>query len=88
MNANIKWETPPSIVNGPVSIYPQIFATLAQRPGEWARIRDFKNPASATSAAQYVRDHHAGREYEVVSRGKHIYARFIGKAGKRNGRDA
>lgn len=88
MNVNIKWETPPSIASGHPTVYPQIFAALAQRPGEWARIREFKNSASAMAASHYIRVHHGSADYEIVSRGKHVYARFTGKASKRNGRGA
>lgn len=64
-------------------VYEEVLGQLRERPGEWALLGRFKNPASARSTAYNLRHGKVVGEYdpsafEFTARDHELYARYIG----------
>lgn len=86
------WEDPPLHFRRQMRINPLQVQALKERPGEWARVKTFKNRSGATSAASSCRKNgdagsgeweFLGCTIEPVDTGQYVhtgglYARYVG----------
>jgi hypothetical protein len=80
---SIEWEAPPkrfSPGRPPSEVYTKIVEALAEQPNQWAKIATYANASSASALAGRI---NAGEgafapagQYEALSRGEKVYARF------------
>ena len=66
--------------------WPKVLEPLQERPGTWAKVRQYANENSARAACWKLRSRSSsidpGPYYEFASRGTWLYARFIGEPPK------
>ena len=78
--SEIKWvEAPPTSQRAARGYWPQVLDELKARPGKWAMLREYKNSATAGGAAAYLRRTVTEGRWEFVSRGAHVFGRYLGK---------
>lgn len=58
----------------PKTVWDRISAELKSRPGEWAKVRSYSSPNSATNSAVSARKRCP--ELEIVRRGADLWARW------------
>lgn len=80
---NIEWEAPPkrhSPGRPPSEVYTGIVDVLSQEPNKWAKIAVYANASSASALAGRINSGEGAfapaGQYEAVSRGELVYARF------------
>lgn len=79
----IRWEDPPLPQNrrGPWLI--PTLRKLRKRPGEWARVREYRQSASASRAVNAIHANYPGFEATVrkIDGRSVLYIRYVGEGG-------
>jgi hypothetical protein len=88
--AEIVWQDPPARNAGAAGRerkWVTVLAPLLERPGQWARVLALPDPKRANGVAGSIKKA-AGLEreqWQVVSRGGEVYARYLGENGNGHG---
>ena len=85
----IRWEEPPRRQSGRKPGHGKHHAiadALRSHPGEWALILTSSTTATAGVMASHMRNGHMAAytpagAFEATSRGKNVYARYVGEGG-------
>lgn len=78
----IRREDPPKKAGGTRLVWPDVLSRVAAERGAWMHVRECPTARKAGSLAGQVRARHAADRFEVISRGRHIYARLKTEAAK------
>jgi hypothetical protein len=72
----LKWAEPPPAARGPTAYDETVPDKLRARPGKWALIKTARYANTASAYAKSRRERW-GPMFDVVCRGKDVYARFV-----------
>lgn len=82
----IVWEDPPPNLRPGPGVWQKRLEPLRQHPGKWAKMYEYSAAPSACRKATELRLRFP--DFEIVSRGKVIYARYVGDSTKRAGMES
>jgi hypothetical protein len=80
VRTKIDWKDPPPAGRGRPSYISDCRPDLRAAPGRWARLASYASAGAAINGALRTRASW-GEEFEVVYRGRAVFARYIGTQG-------